>query len=167
LGAFLIGNFGIDKQQTQYVYDEIAGIVADYKKDHAGKLVLDTEVMQRLTEVTDARLERLGAKPDSSRLSRKKFAELILMDAGTETYLEAQGIHPDEFNDINVPMPKWERELKKGYLASAVLSLQKERHEDETVEAFLARIEKGFNPVPWWGEFVKQALSENSENQST
>lgn len=118
MGDFLIGNFfesgSVTEDHKQSVYNSIADIIERQKsafwRGNGGEVSLDE---------ADRIAAGLGAKPDSSRLTRRELMRLILQDADTEATLINIGVDVDNVNDKTIPAPRWERYVKRLYINDA------------------------------------------------
>ena len=168
MGDFLLGNFfrreDITLQLREQVYAKLTEIIDRQKETGAVSV-----------EEADRIAEELGASADSARLTRKELMRLILQDADTEAALTQAGIDTDEVDDKTVPMPIWERYLRRLYINDAEegiyeLYLQADREDTQTALAAIAlnqevrgtNVERAFPRNTWWGSYVMD-LANNPE----
>lgn len=168
MADFLLGNFFRGNEVTpelrEQVYRVVETIIERQRNQSLGK-----EVILRLSlDEADEMAGRLGASPNSERLTRRELMRLVLQDADTEALLIKAGIDPDDINDETVPMPEWEHDLRWQYVEAAKESiierisslneaLQSEGlySDDRVVLGTLERFGVDFPVNTWWGQYVR------------
>lgn len=112
-------------------------------------------------EEADATVAKVGANEKSDRLTRKDFMGLVLQDAKTESLLEENGVNVDTINST-APMPEWEKELRRKYVASA---------KDEIIERFETlsqdQLARDFPTDTWWGRTAREIYKEKLPKDNT
>ncbi len=167
MGDFLLGNFfdkdAVDDEKKQTVYRAIEDII---NRQKAYKLKEEGATEVSLDEADDI-ANRLGAKEDSSRLSRKDLMRLILQDAETEALLIQAEINPATINDETVPMPQWEADFRREYIEAAADSIQAKIKEINNISdptGKEAALDQTFPPITWWGKYVRKHYLEQNQN---
>ena len=165
MGDFLLGNFfakdAINDELRGKVYEELEKIIG---RERDTNLAIGGVKSITLDEA-DQMVEKLGAQPDSIRLSRKELMRLILQDARTEAMLLQAGIIPDEINDTTVPMPKWEDDFRLEYVTSAsdeILTRITELQQTGNLTA----LEAEFPPTNWWGKYARKLYEDKILNNN-
>jgi len=87
------------------------------------------------------------ASESSSRLSRRELMALILQDADTEAMLIKAGVDVDSINEETVPIPRWEGNLRKEYVAAATQDLR---------EVWGQGSSDRFPQNTWWGQYAAE-----------
>lgn len=165
MGVFLINNFFDRKKVTDEVKEEVYGEV---KKiiERRRDLKLGKDVKPISLEEADEIAKNLGANLDSPRLKRKDLMGLILRDAETEAVLIKSGINPDAVNDITVPMPNWEDDLRKKYLETAKEEIIKRINElDGQPERLNFAVLNEFSPNTWWDKYARELYNKKMINK--
>lgn len=151
MGDFLLGKFfkkeviDSDPDLKKRVYEFTSGIIERRKASYLKKSKQGITIEQ-----ADQEAEDLGASVDSDRLTRIDLIRLILHDAETEAFLERKGIDTNLIDKL-VPMPEWERDLRKVYVGSAKPGIRL------AIDSGGLKIDFN-NPKDWWEEFAIEVL---------
>lgn len=159
MGDFLLGNFFKREEVTpelkEQVYAKVGEIIE--KQKETGSVSL---------EEADKVVEDLGATADSARLSRRDLMRLIINDADTEAALIKAGIDPDDVSEKTVPMPRWEKYLRRLYINDAEEDISRLAEEDLKADFMTSlslppgeygeKYDKDFLINTWWGSYVRE-----------
>lgn len=150
MSVFLLGNFYTKDQVTPDKKDEVYNAIDELirkrqKNFRPGLTGGDGVLTDDVLDLADRTAEKLGASPNSPRLLRKDLMRLILEDADTESRLIEVGIDPSQLSEDNLPMPDWEDELRRQYVADAADSIYEHMSMDSD-----------FPPDTLWGHYARR-----------
>lgn len=174
LGEFLLANFFDGHQVTPGLRAEVYAQLKELI-DRQKLFLLGKEKAEEITiDEADQIAQQLGASADSARLTRRKLMRLILQDADTEATLIGAGIDTENINDKIVPMPRWERYLRRLFVNDAEKEIFNVYRVAVGLNELLAtleevgpkndQVERNFPANTWWGSYVRALFEYQNGN---
>ena len=171
MGDFLSNNFfergTVDDAKKATIKAELKKLIQKQKASaqSADEIAVPLEEADRIAA-------ELGAHEGSARLPRAEFMRLILQDAQTEALLENAGIdlNPNVINDL--PMPRWEKDIRHDYVKAAegeivprIAELYEQIKQDD--DGAMQTLQREFPLGTWWGNEAARLYMESQNPTSS
>lgn len=173
MGGFIWKNFFDENKMEPITQATVQNTLGElFTRERNYRLGLTGSKGVTVDEASDI-LEDLGANSDSPRSTLRLQLDNLLKDVATEAELIQAGVNIDDINDTTVPMPKWEDDLRRGYVGAARESIVERlsflnkalRDEEETSSSVWKivadSITTDFPTNTWWGRYANDLYQES------